>query len=122
VVFVLFSIDRRSGAVLQFPEEPRKSEGSTGKLCHLAMSVPDPGKTAEFYKHAFGMEVVGETDSNLAEGVFLADGAINLALLQFKSDEAAQGMGRIMSGSTISASGSMIPRTRGGAVKRPASG
>src|SRR5215469_10686397 len=58
------------------------------------MSVPDPWKTAEFYKYAFGMEVVGETDSSLAEGVFLSDGVINLALLRFKSDEAAQGTGR----------------------------
>jgi methylmalonyl-CoA/ethylmalonyl-CoA epimerase len=58
------------------------------------MSVPDPWKTAEFYKYAFGMEVVGETDSSLAEGVFLSDGVINLALLHFKSDEAAQGTGR----------------------------
>ena len=65
-----------------------------GKLRHIAMSVPDPWKTAEFYKQVFGMEVVGETDSSLAEGVFLSDGVINIALLHFKSDEAAQGTGR----------------------------
>ena len=65
-----------------------------GKLRHIAMWVPDPWKTAEFYKYVFGMEVVGETDSSLAEGVFLSDGVINLALLHFKSDEAAQGTGR----------------------------
>lgn len=65
-----------------------------GKLRHIAMSVPDPWKTAEFYKHVFGMEVVAETDSSLAEGVFLSDGVINLALSHFKSDEAAQGTGR----------------------------
>jgi catechol 2,3-dioxygenase-like lactoylglutathione lyase family enzyme len=65
-----------------------------GKLRHIALSVPDPWKTAEFYKHAFGLEVVGETDSSLAEGVFLSDGVINVALLHFKSDEAAQGLGR----------------------------
>ena len=65
-----------------------------GKLRHIALSVPDPWKTAEFYKHAFGLEIVGETDSSLAEGVFLSDGVINVALLHFKSDEAAQGSGR----------------------------
>ena len=65
-----------------------------GKLRHIALSVPDPWKTAEFYKHAFGLEVVGETDSSLAEGVFLSDGVINVALLHFKSDEAAQGSGK----------------------------
>jgi catechol 2,3-dioxygenase-like lactoylglutathione lyase family enzyme len=65
-----------------------------GRLRHIALSVPDPWQTAEFYKHAFGLEVVGETDSSLAEGVFLSDGVINVALLHFKSDEAAQGLGR----------------------------
>ena len=65
-----------------------------GKLHHLAMSVPAPWRTAEFYKYAFGMEVVGEADSSLAEGVFLSDGVINLALLHFKTDEAAPGTGR----------------------------
>jgi methylmalonyl-CoA/ethylmalonyl-CoA epimerase len=65
-----------------------------GKLRHIAMSVKDPWKTAEFYKAAFDMEVVGETDSDIAEGVFLSDGVINLALLAFKSDEMAQGTGK----------------------------
>jgi hypothetical protein len=48
-----------------------------GKLRHIAMSVPDPWKTAESYKYAFGMEVVGEIDSSLAEGVFTLDAVIN---------------------------------------------
>jgi methylmalonyl-CoA/ethylmalonyl-CoA epimerase len=70
-----------------------KPGGTKGKLRHIAMSVPDPWKTAEFYKHAFGLEVVGETDSSLAEGVFLTDGVVNIALLKFKSDEGAHGTG-----------------------------
>jgi catechol 2,3-dioxygenase-like lactoylglutathione lyase family enzyme len=65
-----------------------------GKLRHVAMSVKDPHKTAEFYKTAFGMEQVGETDSDIATGVFLSDGVINLALLNFKTDEMAQGTGK----------------------------
>ncbi len=31
-----------------------------GKLRHIAISVPDPWKTAEFNKFAFGKAVVGE--------------------------------------------------------------
>ena len=65
-----------------------------GQLRHIAMSVPDPWTTAEFYKQIFGFEVVGETDSSLAEGVFLSDGVINMALLHFKNDKAAQGTGK----------------------------
>ena len=59
------------------------------RLRHIAISVPDPWKAAEFYQKAFGMEKVGETDSSLARGVYLSDGVINLALLNYKSDEAA---------------------------------
>lgn len=60
-----------------------------GKLRHIAFSVPDPRKAAEFYKKAFGLREVGETDNPLALGVFLTDGVINIALLKFKSVEAA---------------------------------
>ena len=67
---------------------------SKGRIRHIAMSVPDPWAAAEFYKEAFGLEELGETDSKLAEGVFLTDGVVNLALLKFKDDEAAQGTGK----------------------------
>lgn len=66
---------------------------SKGRLRHIALSVPDPWATAAFYKSAFGMTEVGETDSRLAEGVFLTDGVINLALLKFKDEHASQGKG-----------------------------
>jgi methylmalonyl-CoA/ethylmalonyl-CoA epimerase len=59
---------------------------SKGRICHFAISVPDPWAAAEFYKNAFGLEELGETDSKLAEGVFLTDGVVNLALLKFKDD------------------------------------
>jgi catechol 2,3-dioxygenase-like lactoylglutathione lyase family enzyme len=65
-----------------------------GELRHIAMSVPDPWATAEFYKSIFGLDVVGETDSSLAEGVFLSDGLVNMALLAYKSDAASQGTGK----------------------------
>ncbi|HUZ75301.1 MAG TPA: VOC family protein [Stellaceae bacterium] len=65
-----------------------------GELRHIAMSVPDPWLTAAFYQSVFGLEVVGETDSSLAEGVFLSDGVFGLALLNFKTDYSAQGKGR----------------------------
>ena len=67
---------------------------SKGRIRHIAISVPDPWATAEFYKTTFGLEELGETDGKLAEGVFLTDGVVNLALLKFKDDEAAQGTGK----------------------------
>jgi catechol 2,3-dioxygenase-like lactoylglutathione lyase family enzyme len=59
------------------------------KLRHIALSVPDPEKTARFYERVFGMKRVGATESVLATGVYLSDGVINLALLNYKTDEAA---------------------------------
>ena len=57
------------------------------KLRHVAMSVPDPDKTADFYCEAFDMKRVGKTDSPLAKGVYVSDGVITVALLNFKTDE-----------------------------------
>jgi methylmalonyl-CoA/ethylmalonyl-CoA epimerase len=59
------------------------------KLRHIAISVPDPEKAAQFYERVFGMRRVGETDSPLATGVYLSDGVVNMALLRYKTDEAA---------------------------------
>jgi catechol 2,3-dioxygenase-like lactoylglutathione lyase family enzyme len=67
---------------------------SKGRIRHIAISVPDPWAAAAFYKAAFGLDEVGETDGKLAEGVFLTDGVVNIALLKFKTDEAAQGTGK----------------------------
>jgi catechol 2,3-dioxygenase-like lactoylglutathione lyase family enzyme len=59
------------------------------KLRHIALHTPDPEKTAEFYKRVFDMVEVGRTDSPIARGIYLSDGTINLAVLRFKTAEAA---------------------------------
>ena len=59
------------------------------KLRHIAITVPDPKKAAAFYMRVFGMKKVGETDWVNARGVYLSDGTINLALLNYKTEEAA---------------------------------
>ena len=66
----------------------------TGRLRHVAISVPDPWAVAPFYEKSFGMKRLGETDSSLARGVFLSDGCITLALLSFKDDHHAGPLGR----------------------------
>ena len=60
-----------------------------GKLRHIAIQVSDPQKAAQFYMRSFGMTKVGETDWENARGVYLTDGVINLALLDYKTVEAA---------------------------------
>ena len=59
------------------------------KLRHLAMAVPDPEEAAKFYMKTFGMTEAGRTESPIASGVYLTDGTICLALLNYKTDEAA---------------------------------
>ncbi len=59
------------------------------KIKHIALSTRDPEKTAAFYKETLGLQEVGKVDSPLAEGYYLTDGSINVAILKFKSDEAA---------------------------------
>jgi methylmalonyl-CoA/ethylmalonyl-CoA epimerase len=50
------------------------------------MSVPDPEKAADFYCKAFDMKRVGARESSLANGVFISDGVVTVALLNFKTD------------------------------------
>ena len=69
------------------------------RLRHIALAVEDPEKAAEFYIKAFGMSRVGETDWINAKGVYLSDGVINLALLKYKTEEAAGARGTGFSGS-----------------------
>ena len=59
------------------------------KLRHIALSVKDPEKTAQFYESAFDLKRVGTTDSELAKGIYLSDGVMNIALLSYKSNEMA---------------------------------
>jgi methylmalonyl-CoA/ethylmalonyl-CoA epimerase len=64
------------------------------KLRHIAFSVPDPWRSAKFYCDALGMNVVGEANSATATGVYLSDGTISLALLKYRTDEAAGERGK----------------------------
>jgi catechol 2,3-dioxygenase-like lactoylglutathione lyase family enzyme len=59
------------------------------KIKHIALSTQDVETTAKFYVETFGMQEVGKIDDPGTRGVFLTDGDINLAILNFKSDAAA---------------------------------
>ena len=49
------------------------------KLRHIAIAVKDPEKTAKFFEQAFGMTRAGSA----MRGVYLSDGVMNVALLNF---------------------------------------
>ena len=64
------------------------------KLRHIAITVPDPEKAAQFYEKAFGLKRVGRTDWDGAHGIYLSDGVMNLALLHYQKEEYAGEKGR----------------------------
>jgi catechol 2,3-dioxygenase-like lactoylglutathione lyase family enzyme len=59
------------------------------KLRHIALVVRDLEKSAQFYEQAFGMTRVGRDDLAIGSGIYLSDGVVNLALLQYTSAAAA---------------------------------
>jgi catechol 2,3-dioxygenase-like lactoylglutathione lyase family enzyme len=64
------------------------------KLRHIAITVPDPEKAAAFYIEALGLRRVGTTNWEGAQGVYLSDGVMNIALLKYKKQEYAGKLGR----------------------------
>ena len=52
------------------------------RLRHIALSVSDPDKAAQFFEEAFGMKRVGKAGI----GCYVSDGTINVALLKYDGD------------------------------------
>ncbi|MGI0014684.1 MAG: VOC family protein [Nitrososphaera sp.] len=63
------------------------------KLRHLALHTANPEATADFYKRVFDMVEVGRTDSPFAEGIYLSDGTLNVAILRYRTSELAERYG-----------------------------
>ena len=54
------------------------------KLRHLAITSGDPGKTAAFFKEVFDMQEVRRDSKGQ---VFLSDGVVNMAILNYKTND-----------------------------------
>jgi glyoxylase I family protein len=59
------------------------------RIRHIAIATQNPEATAKFYKEGLGLFEAGKVDSPLAEGYYLSDGYINLAVLKYKNDDVA---------------------------------
>jgi catechol 2,3-dioxygenase-like lactoylglutathione lyase family enzyme len=59
------------------------------RIRHIAIGTQDPEATARFYIDGLGLKKVGTVNSSTAEGYYLSDGHVNLAILKFKYDEPA---------------------------------
>jgi catechol 2,3-dioxygenase-like lactoylglutathione lyase family enzyme len=56
------------------------------RIRHIALSVKDIDATAEFYEKAFGLRRSPKSEGPTAYRIYMSDGEINLALLQYKSE------------------------------------
>jgi len=56
------------------------------RLRHVALVVKDIEKAADFYARAFGLARTERSESATAHRVYLSDGEVNLALLQYKGE------------------------------------
>ena len=56
------------------------------RIKHIALTTKDPGTVAAFYKEAFGMKEIRRSPTG---AVFLTDGHINLAILNWKTEKDA---------------------------------
>jgi methylmalonyl-CoA/ethylmalonyl-CoA epimerase len=63
------------------------------KLRHLALHTANPEAAADFYKRVFDMIEVGRTNSPFAEGIYLSDGTLNVAILRYKTPDLAERYG-----------------------------
>ena len=58
----------------------------SARLRHIAVVVKDLEKAARFYETAFELKRVGEETLDFASAIYLTDGVINLALLNYKGE------------------------------------
>jgi catechol 2,3-dioxygenase-like lactoylglutathione lyase family enzyme len=56
------------------------------RLRHFAIVVRDLDKSAEFYESVFGLKRVGREDLEFASAIYLSDGVVNLALLNYRGE------------------------------------
>ena len=55
------------------------------RIRHIALAVKDIDKTADFYEKAFGLSRSPKSEGPTAYRIYMSDGEVNLALLQYKS-------------------------------------
>src|SRR5438445_11642535 len=53
------------------------------RLRHFAVCVKDLDKAAEFYANVFDLKRIGREDLDIGSAIYMSDGVINLALLNF---------------------------------------
>jgi catechol 2,3-dioxygenase-like lactoylglutathione lyase family enzyme len=70
------------------------------RLRHIAVVVNDLDKAAEFYANVFELKRIAREDLDIGSAIYMSDGVINLALLNFKG-KAGSTASDIKEGSTF---------------------
>jgi predicted enzyme related to lactoylglutathione lyase len=67
---------------------PRQKEQkkTMARIRHIALVVKDLEKTATFYQKALGLSRSEISEGPTARRIYMSDGEVNLALLQYKSE------------------------------------
>jgi len=60
------------------------------RLRHIAVVVKDLEKAATFYEQVFELKRVGREDIEIGSAIYMSDGVINLALLNFAGGEGSK--------------------------------
>jgi catechol 2,3-dioxygenase-like lactoylglutathione lyase family enzyme len=67
----------------------RHQEHAMARLRHIAVCVKDLDKAAKFYSDVFEFKRIGREDLPIGSAVYMSDGVINLALLNFAGSAAS---------------------------------
>jgi predicted enzyme related to lactoylglutathione lyase len=68
----------------------RREEETMARLRHFAVCVKDLDKAARFYEAVFDLKRMGREDLEIGSAIYLTDGVINLALLNFSAGAGAK--------------------------------
>jgi predicted enzyme related to lactoylglutathione lyase len=67
-----------------------QQEDGMARLRHFAVCVKDLEKAAKFYETVFELKRAGREDLEIGSAIYLTDGVINLALLNFSAGAGAK--------------------------------
>ena len=68
----------------------RAEDLSMARLRHFAVCVNDLDKAAKFYESVFDLKRIAREDLEIGSAIYMSDGVINLALLNFKGSRGSE--------------------------------
>jgi predicted enzyme related to lactoylglutathione lyase len=77
-------------AITARPKSVARKEVVMARLRHFAVVVKDLDKAAAFYQDVFELKRIGREDLEIGSAIYMSDGVINLALLNFKGKEGSK--------------------------------